>query len=116
MSDGTRGGDSKRTDEAGLSARLKQLGEGLDRSGVSRANEAPPSRTTGDPTAFAKGMRLSAEMIGGVVVGGGLGWIVDYALGTSPFAFITLFLLGFAAGVLSVMRSAGVVPERTTKD
>lgn len=112
MSDGTRGGDSKRTDEAGLSTRLKKLGEGLDRSGVRRADEPAPSRSTGDPTAFAKGMRMSAEMVGGVAVGGGLGWGIDWLLGTSPFGLIVFFLLGFAGGVLSIMRSAGVVPEK----
>lgn len=56
-------------------------------------------------------MRLSAELVGGVIAGSGIGWLFDYALGTSPWGFIGFLLLGFAAGVLSVMRSAGVIPE-----
>jgi ATP synthase protein I len=111
MSDGTRGGDSKRTDEAGLSARLKNLGEGLDRSGVSRPGAPPPERSMGDPSAFARGMRLSAELVGGVVLGAGLGWGFDKLFGTSPWGLIVFFLLGFAGGVLTIMRSTGALPQ-----
>jgi ATP synthase protein I len=46
-----------------------------------------------------------------VLVGAGLGWLIDRLLGTSPWGLIVLLLLGFAAGVLTVMRSAGVIPE-----
>lgn len=54
-------------------------------------------------------MRLSAELVGGVVVGFLLGWLFDRLLGTSPWGLIVFLLLGFAAGVLNVMRSAGVI-------
>lgn len=64
-----------------------------------------------DPSAMARGLRLSAEMVGGVAVGAGLGLGLDYLVGSSPWGFIVLMLLGFAGGVLSVMRSAGVLPE-----
>jgi len=62
-------------------------------------------------SAFARGMRLSAELVGGVVVGFILGWLSDRWLGTSPWGLIVFLLLGFVAGVLNVMRSAGVVAE-----
>jgi ATP synthase protein I len=58
---------------------------------------------------FARGMRLSAELVGGVVVGFLLGWLFDRLLGTSPWGLIVFLLLGFTAGVLNVMRSAGVI-------
>ena len=61
---------------------------------------------------MARGLRLSAELVGGVIVGAGLGLGLDYLLGSSPWGFIVLLLLGFAGGVLSVMRSAGVIPDR----
>jgi ATP synthase protein I len=47
-----------------------------------------------------------------VIVGAGIGLGADYLLGTRPWGFIVLVLLGFAGGVLSVMRSAGVIPAR----
>jgi ATP synthase protein I len=58
-------------------------------------------------------LRLSAEFVAGVLVGAGLGWLVDRLAGTSPWGLIVLLLFGFAAGVLNVMRSAGVVPPNT---
>jgi ATP synthase protein I len=113
MADGTRGKDRKPdpADEA-LSARLKRLGEGLDRTGVNRPVESQPQARQGsDPSALARALRLSAELVGGVVVGAGLGLLLDRFVGTSPWGFIVFLLLGFAGGVLSVMRSAGVLPQ-----
>jgi ATP synthase protein I len=116
MADGTRdeGGDSaKPADEAALSTRLRQLGKRLDAVGASRkAGNATGSQGSADPSAMARGLRLSAELVGGVIVGAGLGLGLDYLLGSSPWGFIVLLLLGFAGGVLSVMRSAGVIPDR----
>ncbi len=122
MSDGTReNGDRGKahTDEAALSARLRRLGEGL---GQARGRAAPaPSEDPGGDRAttasgYARGFRLSSELVGGVLVGAGLGWLIDRLLGISPWGFIVFLLLGFVAGVLNVMRSAGVVPGRTPGD
>lgn len=101
------------TDEAALSARLQRLGEGL---GQARERRGPPSGDDagGDRAAtasgYARGLRLSSELVGGVLLGAGLGWLVDRLLGISPWGFIVFVLLGFVAGVLNVMRSAGVIP------
>ena len=62
---------------------------------------------------MALGFRLSSELIAGVVVGALLGWAFDRLLSTSPFGLIVFVLLGFTAGVLNVIRSAGVAPDRT---
>ena len=55
-------------------------------------------------------------MVGGVLVGAGLGWLLDRWLGTTPWGLIVFLLLGFAAGILNVMRAAGVAPDRNLKD
>ena len=52
----------------------------------------------------------------GVLVGAGLGWLIDRLLGISPWGLIVFLLLGFAAGVFNVMRSAGVMPGGTQGD
>lgn len=57
-------------------------------------------------------LRLTSEFIAGIVVGGLIGWLIDEVAGTSPFALIVFFLLGFCAGVLNVLRSAGLVAEQ----
>jgi ATP synthase protein I len=54
--------------------------------------------------AMGRGLRVSAELIGGVVAGGGLGWVLDRWLGTTPWLFILFFLLGSAAGIMNIVR------------
>jgi ATP synthase protein I len=100
--------DSDRSaEEAALSARLKRLGERLDQKAESRPSEATPASRT-DASALARGFRLSTELVAGVLVGAFIGWVLDRWLGISPWGMMVFLLLGFAAGVVNVMRAAGV--------
>lgn len=101
------------TDEAALSARLRRLGERLEHTASNSPSE-PASRRSGndDASAMARGLRLATELVAGVVVGALIGWFLDRWLGISPWGFIVFLLLGFAAGLLNLMRSAGVLTER----
>ncbi|MDR3421614.1 MAG: AtpZ/AtpI family protein [Xanthobacteraceae bacterium] len=118
MSDGTRENgdrDKAHTKEAALSARLRRLGEGLGQAqerGAKPADDAGGDRAA-TASGYARGFRLSSELVAGVLVGAGLGWLIDRLLGISPWGLIVFLLLGFVAGVLNVMRSAGVVPGPT---
>jgi len=110
MSDARDTGDrgKQQTSEAALSARLQRLnGDPSDGSGEQRAATA---------AGYAKGFRLSSELVAGVVVGAGIGWLLDRWLGISPWGLIVFLLLGFAAGVLNVMRSAGLIASPALDD
>jgi ATP synthase protein I len=112
MSDGARDNGDRgnlKTDEAALSARLRQLGEGLARQRAQEALDGSRDSRATTASGYAKGFRLSSELVAGVLVGVGLGWLIDRWLGITPWGLIIFLLLGFAAGVLNVMRSAGVV-------
>jgi ATP synthase protein I len=107
---GTRNPDddsNRSAEEAALSARLQRLGERLDQKTASRPSESTPASRT-DASALARGFRLSTELVAGVLVGAFIGWLLDRWLGISPWGLIVFLLLGFAAGVLNVMRAAGV--------
>jgi ATP synthase protein I len=112
-----RGDDDRNgqpADEAELSARLQRLGERLGQHQSDRPSENDPrSGANADTSALARGFRLSAEFVAGILVGAGIGWLMDRWLGTSPWGMIVFLLLGFAAGVLNMMRAAGVVPPNT---
>jgi ATP synthase protein I len=113
MADDARNADDRKrppTDEAALSTRFKRLGERLGQVNRGHNSDRQPSeRPASDPSAIARGFRLSAELVAGVLVGAGIGWLLDRWLGISPWGMIVFLLLGFAAGVLNVMRAAGVV-------
>jgi ATP synthase protein I len=111
MSDARANGDRDKahTDEAALSARLKRLGEGLARQRADETSNDPGEDRAATASGYARGFRLSSELVAGVVVGAGLGWLIDRVFGIAPWGFIVFLLLGFVAGVLNVMRSAGVV-------
>jgi ATP synthase protein I len=109
MSDGARdhGKSGKaHTDEAALSARLQRLGERLARNPAAQPSDGPAGDRATTASGYARGLRLSSELVAGVVVGAGLGLLIDHWLGISPWGLIVFLLLGFAAGVLNVARSA----------
>jgi ATP synthase protein I len=109
MADGTRNqGDSgnRPDDEAALSARLQRLGERLRQRGAEPRQETGANKPT-DTSGIARGFRLSTELVAGVLVGAFIGWLLDRWLGISPWGLIVFLLLGFAAGVLNVIRAAG---------
>ena len=114
--EGENGSRDKSPDEAALSARLGSLEQRLSELRDSRKIRTDQPETESEDSAarasaMARGFRLSSELIAGVVVGAVIGWGFDRLLSTSPFGLIVFFLLGFVAGVVNVVRSAGVVPR-----
>jgi ATP synthase protein I len=92
-------------DDRALADRLQRLGRSLDRPGA-KDDPAPSSASTAS-SGWGQAVRVSSEFIAGVIVGGGIGWIVDWFFGISPIGLVIFLLLGFAAGVLNVLRVAG---------
>jgi ATP synthase protein I len=106
------------SDEAALSARLGSLEHRLSEIRDGRnirtdQSEAGSGDGSARASAMALGFRLSSELIAGVLVGALMGWGFDRLLSTSPFGLIVFVLVGFSAGVLNVIRSAGVAPGKT---
>jgi ATP synthase protein I len=118
--DGENGSRDQSSDEAALSARLGSLDHrlsavrdgrkiGTDQSG----NEQDAAQAKA--SAMAVGLRLSSELVAGVLAGAGLGWGFDRLLSTSPWGLIVFLLLGFIAGVINVMRTAGVMAKQSER-
>lgn len=111
--DGTRP-DHASPKDTELERRLHDLDRRLDQSRAARKVEvgpAPPKRP-----GMAMAMRLGADFVAGVVLGAALGWGFDRLFGTTPWGMMVFLLLGFAAGVLSVLRSAGLVAKKSGID
>lgn len=114
MTQGSDGdpGSTKPGADGDLSGRLDRLGKELKRRSDRKAVEDSGSRNPrSDASGLALAMRVGSEFIAAVIVGGIIGWGVDRLAGSSPWGMILFLMLGFVAGVLNVMRSAGLVKK-----
>lgn len=52
------------------------------------------------------GWRMVTELVAGLLIGAGVGYGLDVLVGTSPWMFIIFVLLGFVAGVKTMLATA----------
>ena len=69
------------------------------------AEAAAEQRRQSDMSGLSRGFRLASEFAAAIIVGAGLGYLIDMVLPTRPWAMVAMLLLGFAAGVLNVVRA-----------
>ncbi len=96
-------GQSDRETEA-IKRRLHDL-EGKVRDARLR-HEPASSQAQDRGSAMGQALKLSTEMIAGVAVGGFIGWALDRLFGTGPILMVVFLILGAAAGIRNVIRSA----------
>src|SRR6478672_196973 len=93
-------------DKAAFEGRISDLGERLGKVKAQHQADANAERDAEmRGRGMAYGMRMAAELVGAVMVGGAIGWGLDRLLGSTPWLFLLFFVLGFAAGVLNVVRA-----------
>jgi ATP synthase protein I len=80
----------------------KRLGEVQSRQNVGRRQQT--SAVNG--AAYGQAFKIAAELIAGVIFGGALGWFLDRQFGTLPLLLVVFVMVGFAAGMLNVIRGA----------
>ena len=83
--------------------RLKRLAERL---AAHRKAEAPDDRKVEDHTQAQFAWRMVTELVAGLLVGFGIGLGLDALFGTRPWLLVVFTLLGFAAGVQTMLRTA----------
>jgi len=94
--------------------RLRALEERLKKV----RKEAKPAKSE-TAKGFSQGevaYRMVIELIVGILLGFGLGYGLDVLFGTLPVFLATFTLLGFAAGIRIMMRTAREVAEKQAND
>jgi ATP synthase protein I len=94
-------------ESAALRARLDRLkGDLKSRPAPRPAEPTPTSKTDASATgsAMSLGLRAGSEFVSAVILGLGIGWVLDRALHTNPAFLIVFFLIGVAAGIWNVIR------------
>lgn len=99
--------------EEDLAGRLRSLDERLDRKQEERGAKAKASKP--DNSGMGAALRLSTDFAAAVLVGAALGWGIDRFFGVTPWGMIVFLILGFVAGVLNVLRTAGRISDPHAK-
>lgn len=66
----------------------------------------PPTQ---DPlfSGMGQAVRIATDLLASLIVGGGLGWLVDtYLLSSAPWGVVVGLMLGLAAGIRNAYRAA----------
>jgi len=90
---------------------LKRLGDRLDEARRREAADVKPSA----PSPLGIAFRFATEMVSALVVGGALGWGIDWLFGTRPVFLIVFFVLGAAAGIRNAVSAAKEINARATR-
>lgn len=93
--------DDDRELRARLEALKADLGEHIRQE---QAEGAKASSSRESASALATGMRAASELFAAVLVGAGLGYVLDLQFGTRPLLLIILMMCGMGAGFLNVYR------------
>ena len=83
--------------------RLAQLEARLD---AARAANAPKPHTEESYSQAHLAWRMVIELVSGLMIGFGIGYGLDRLFGTLPILLVLFTLLGLAAGIKTMLRSA----------
>jgi ATP synthase protein I len=104
-SDRAGDGADSQGDAAKLRARLDALKADLgEQIAEKKVEEKSAGATRENASALAVGMRAASELVAGVIVGAGLGYLLDQQFGTKPLLLIILMVFGMAAGFVNIAR------------
>ena len=87
---------------------MKDLKEISTRLKIAKKNfkEINEKKSGSNVTSIGKALKISTELVAAVVVGSIIGFLLDSWFGTKPLLTIIFFIMGVAAGILNVFKSA----------
>lgn len=88
-----------------LEARLAEL----------KARQDPPPAKESHHSLAHAAWRMVIELVSGLGIGAAIGYGLDVLLDTRPFLLVVFTLLGFAAGISTMLRTARELQDKTDK-
>lgn len=89
--------------------RLQQLEAKLD---AAKKRNAPKARIDKAVDESHLAWRMVIELVVGLLIGFGIGWGLDWLFGTLPIFLMLFTLLGLAAGIKTMLRSAQELQDK----
>lgn len=94
---------------------MEQLKALEDRIAKVKASHEPPKAAQDHHSMAQIGWRMVIELVSGLGIGAAIGYGLDVLFGTLPIFLVLLTLLGFAAGIKTMLRSAREFETGTDK-
>ena len=87
---------------------MKNLKEIATRLEIAKKNikNIQKNNKRSNAASFSKALKISTELVAAVVVGSTIGFLLDNWFDTKPLLTICFFIMGVAAGILNVFKSA----------
>ena len=87
---------------------MKKIKEITTRLKIAKKNvkNFQESNRSSNAASFGKAFKISTELVAAVVVGSTIGFLLDSWFDTKPLLIICFFIMGVAAGILNVFKSA----------
>ena len=90
--------------------RMAQLEEKL--AAAKKAHEEPEPRADEHYSMANQAWRMVTELVAGLVIGLSIGYGLDFLFGTMPIFMVLFLMLGLAAGVKVMLRSAREIQDK----
>ena len=106
MAENEPGQDFHAADDPRLDALDERLKEARAREAARTGTQAPDA-----DRGYSQGNRVIAALIGSLVGGALIGWLIDRWFGTSPWGLIVMLFLGIAVAFRQIIRISTERPE-----
>ena len=83
-----------------------------ERIRAAKGRQAPAPQMEEHYSQAQQGWRMVTELVAGLLIGFGIGYGLDTLFGTMPILLILFTLLGFAAGVKTMVRTAQEIQDK----
>ena len=88
-----------------LSNSLDNLSKKIDNIKTENMNE-DFDNTNRKFTGFAHAFKIVSELFANILVGGSIGWTIDYFFNTKPIFLILFLIIGFISGIYTSYKSS----------
>ena len=88
-----------------LSDSLNNLSKKIDNIKSEKINE-DFNKTNEKVTSFAHAFKIVSELFANIIVGGSIGWTLDYFFNTKPLFLILFLIIGFISGIYTSYKSS----------
>ena len=98
-------------DSLGEDARIDALEERLKAAHEREEERTRPAAGAEADANYRMGSRVLAELIGGIGGGAFIGWVIDWAAGTSPWGLLVVMALGIIVAFRNIIRISTRRPD-----